>query len=123
MAFLIGLPMEEIGMHLLAGGVALVIGFALFPLGWIGGGDAKFAAAAALWIGWSNLMAYAVYFSLLGGALTLLVVLARSVPLQMVFHFEWVRRLQSTEVGIPYGIALAAAGLIVYPSTVWMAAY
>jgi prepilin peptidase CpaA len=34
---------------------------------------------------------------------------------------DWVQRLHTPNGGIPYGIALAAAALLVYPSTVWMA--
>ena len=45
--------------------------------GWIGGGDAKLAAATALWLGFDHLFDYLIYASLLGGALTLA---ARSVP-------------------------------------------
>jgi prepilin peptidase CpaA len=33
---------------------------------------------------------------------------------------EWVDRLHRPDGGVPYGIALAAAALIVYPQTEWM---
>jgi prepilin peptidase CpaA len=34
----------------------------------------------------------------------------------------WVARLHEPNGGVPYGIALAAAALLVYPSTAWMRA-
>ena len=69
---LAGLPWSEIVLHFAAGAVVIAIGFAFFAAGWIGGGDAKFAAAVALWLGWSRLFDFAIYAALFGGALTLL---------------------------------------------------
>ena len=34
----------------------------------------------------------------------------------------WIVRLHDAKEGVPYGIALAAAGLLVYPDTPFMAA-
>jgi prepilin peptidase CpaA len=34
----------------------------------------------------------------------------------------WVQRLHQKDGGVPYGIALAAAALVVYPDTIWMKA-
>jgi prepilin peptidase CpaA len=34
----------------------------------------------------------------------------------------WVERLHCSDSGVPYGIVLAAAALVVYPHTEWMAA-
>ena len=56
----------------------------LLCLGWIGGGDAKVAAAAALWFGFAHLLNYLVYASLFGGALTLLLLQFRQWPLPYV---------------------------------------
>ena len=58
-------------MHALCGAAMLVFTFALFNLGWIGGGDAKLAAATALWLGWTPLADYGLASALAGGALTL----------------------------------------------------
>jgi len=35
---------------------------------------------------------------------------------------EWLERLHRKDAGVPYGIALAAAALAIYPDTPWMAA-
>jgi prepilin peptidase CpaA len=117
-AFLIGMPLVEIGWHLLAALVVLVIAFGCFSFGWIGGGDAKLAAATALWFGFSHLMDYLLLASMLGGALTLLILSARQWPLPLFLERQpWIARLHRANAGIPYGIALAFAGLLVYLDT------
>ena len=118
-----GMGFADIGMHLAAAALVLVIAFALFTQGWIGGGDAKLAAAAALWFGFGYLLDFLVYASLLGGALTLVLIQFRRLPLpSLLARQHWIMRLHDKAGGVPYGIALAAAALIVYPKTGWMPA-
>lgn len=113
-----GLPLQTLGLHLAAAALVLAVAFAFFAFGWIGGGDAKLAAATALWVGFPLLVHYLVYAALLGGALTLLILTARRWPLPVpLMNVPWVGRLHDGKAGIPYGIALAAAGLLVYPQT------
>ncbi|HEX3708305.1 MAG TPA: prepilin peptidase [Pseudolabrys sp.] len=116
-----GMSFAAIGMHLAAGLLVLTVSFGFFSQGWIGGGDAKLAAATALWFGFGYLMDYLLYASLFGGALTLLLIQFRKLPLPaLLARQEWVMRLHERGGGIPYGIALAAAALAVYPETGWM---
>ena len=116
LAFAVGLPLETIGLHLLAGAAVLLVAFSFFALRWIGGGDAKLMAATALWFGFGELLPYVIYASLLGGALTLLLLLVRRWPLPAALgRQDWIARLHNAGTGIPYGIALALAGLLVYP--------
>ena len=124
LALLGGVPLETIGWHATCGGGVLVITFTLFACGWIGGGDAKLAAATALWLGWEHMLDYGFIASVLGGALTMFFLYVRKWPLPpRLLAREWIARLYSSASGVPYGIALAAAGLIVYPDTpVWLAA-
>jgi prepilin peptidase CpaA len=118
---LIGMSWNEIAMHLAAGAVVIAFAFAFFAAGWIGGGDAKFAAVVALWLGWDHLIDFSVYASLFGGALTLLVLsFRRSVLPAFVIRQPWLQRLHDENAGVPYGVALAAAGLATYPDTIWM---
>jgi prepilin peptidase CpaA len=42
-----------------------------------------------------------------------------SLP-QVLADQEWVNRLHRPNSGVPYGIALAAAALLIYPDTTWM---
>jgi prepilin peptidase CpaA len=107
-----------VGFHLLAGFVALVIGFGLFALGYIGGADAKLFAGTALWIGFSDLLSYALFAAVSGGALALLLIGARQLPLPgFLLREAWIARLHDGKSGIPYGVALAAGALVVLPHT------
>jgi prepilin peptidase CpaA len=123
LAMITGMTLHAFGMHLAAAAVVLVIAFAFFSRGWIGGGDAKLAAATALWFGFDHLLDYTIYASLFGGALTLAILQFRNLPLPAVFARQpWILRLHETGGGVPYGIALAAAALVIYPKTGWMPA-
>src|SRR6185503_7295709 len=88
----------ETSPHLLAGTLALIGGMVLFALGWIGGGDAKFFAAAMLWLGWDALFGYAIVASLLGGVLTVGLIALRKIP-QPAFLIRqaWYARLSDRE--------------------------
>ena len=103
-----GMPLGEMLNHAGAGGLVLAVTFTFFLCGWVGGGDAKLAAATALF---------------LGGVLTFALIEFRkfSMPSILVGK-EWAERLHEPGGGVPYGIALAVAALVVYPSTVWMRA-
>jgi prepilin peptidase CpaA len=92
-------------------------GHLLFALGYIGGGDAKLFACASLWLGLSQLPAFALLASILGGGLTLALLSFRSLPLPGVLaRQEWVMRLHDEAAGVPYGAALAAGalGIVLY---------
>ena len=118
-----GMSPEDILAHVGAGAVVLVVAFGCFAMGWVGGGDAKVAAAASLWFGFAHLLNYLVYASLFGGALTLLLLQFRQWPLPHALASQgWLSRLHAKESGIPYGIALAIGALVIYPETEWIRA-
>jgi prepilin peptidase CpaA len=124
LTLVIGMSWPAVGMHLAAAALVLVFSFGFFSQGWIGGGDAKLVAATALWFGFDYLLDYLIYASLFGGVLTLLLMQFRKLPLPgPLARQAWILRLHETGGGIPYGIALAAAALIVYPKTGWMPAF
>ena len=111
-------------MHLAAAAVVLAVAFVFFSQGWIGGGDAKLAAATALWFGFAHLLDYLLYASIFGGILTLALLQFRKLPLPGVLTRQaWIMRLHDSAGDVPYGIALAAAALAVYPKTGWMPGY
>ena len=123
LAVLSGMGFYHILEHIGAGAAVLTAAFACFAMGWIGGGDAKVAAAAALWFGFDHLLNYLVYASLFGGVLTLLLLQFRQWPLPYPFAGQaWLNRLHAKESGIPYGIALAIGALTIYPETDWIKA-
>ena len=115
---IVGMPLAEVALHASAGFALLLIGMALFSRGWIGGGDAKFVAAASLWVGWAAALPYLLVASFFGGVLTLLIVFYRNMPLPLFLHrVRWIARLHDRKEGVPYGLALAVAGLIIFPDT------
>jgi prepilin peptidase CpaA len=121
LALLGGMSGAGVMSHTGAAAAVLAVSFTFFACGWIGGGDAKLAAATALWLGFAHLLDYLVYASLLGGALTLLIIQFRRFPLpRALAGRDWAERLHREGGGVPYGIALAAAALLVYPQTEWM---
>lgn len=122
-AVLTNLELAAVGLHIAAGAGVLALTFTLFALGWIGGGDAKLAAAMALWMGPEHLLVFLVQTSVLGGLLTLGLLAFRQLPLPVLAaRQDWIARLYAKSTGVPYGIALAAAGLLVFPETAWMKA-
>jgi len=118
-----GMPIADIGLHVAAGLTVLVLAFACFAFGWMGGGDAKVAASVGLWFGFGPLPDYLLLISLFGGALTLLILQFRQWPLPYALNSQdWLQRLHHKTSGIPYGIALALGALVIYPETDWMKA-
>jgi prepilin peptidase CpaA len=113
-----GFSWDDAGLHLLAGFVALLAGMALFAAGYIGGGDAKLFATASLWLGWNTLFEYTILATLLGGVLTLGFLAFRRIPLpSFLARQAWVARVADPREGIPYGVALSAAALLMLPET------
>jgi prepilin peptidase CpaA len=120
---LAGMPWHNFFAHLGAGFTMLVVGMAMFSLGWVGGGDAKLLAAAALWLGFGSLVPYLAWTAVIGGNLAIMLLLYRRYfPLPWAAKLPWAARLHDSREGIPYGVALAAAGLLVYPSVPWVSA-
>lgn len=117
-----GLGWSDLAGHLGAGAATLAVTFTLFAFGFIGGGDAKLAAATALWIGFDQLAGYLLVASLAGGALTMLILALRSQPLPSPFaRLPFALHLHDARTGVPYGIALALAALVVLPeTTIWL---
>lgn len=123
-AVVAGLGWQDLGWHLAAGGLVLICTFSMFAAGWIGGGDAKLAAATAFWFGFDQLMPYLLLAAVAGGVLTFAVLYYRGQPLPSTVHnWPWARRLHSPKEGVPYGIALAFSALLILPETsIWRAA-
>ena len=118
-ALIAGMPAQDVLLHLAVGAALLVAGMLLFSLNLVGGGDAKLLAAAALWIGYDQLVPFLFYVTIFGGALALLLLAYRRLPAAALPLPAWAIRLHTAGEGMPYGIAIAAGALLVYPQTNW----
>ena len=115
-----GLDLMGVANHVGAGLLMLAVGIFMFARGWCGGGDAKLLAAAALWLGFENLPGYLMLVSMAGGVLVSAILAYRRMPPPTWLAGQsWAMRLHNRAVGVPYGIALSAAALWIYPSTFW----
>ncbi len=120
-----GLAPAAIGSHALVGVVALVIGMGMFAAGWLGGGDVKFFAATALWLGWPLVTQLLLVTAVAGGLLTGLLLLLRSAPVRAraAQGPAWVARLATPGESVPYGLAIAAGALLAFPGSPAPAAF
>ena len=118
MALIVEMPLQQFAMHILCAFTVLVVAFAMFALRWIGGGDAKLAAATTLWLGFGQTLPYLAYTAILGGVLTLVILILRRLPMPLFLsRFDWLSRLLDPKQGVPYGVAMAVAGLMTYSNT------
>jgi prepilin peptidase CpaA len=100
-----GLGWGDVGIQLLIAVIVFAVFVGAFACGWMGGGDVKMIAALALWLQLGSLLEMLMVMSVLGGAITVAMMLER----------RWQRRIGAIEV--PYGVAIAAAALLALPAT------
>lgn len=117
-AILGAMPLIDILKHLGVGLAVLAVAIFMFYQRWVGGGDAKLLAAASLWFGVEQIGDYMFMVAMFGGLLSLFFMSFRSfIPPVLIAGRDWAERLHDKNAGIPYGVALAAAGLWVYPNS------
>lgn len=92
--------LPDIAIQLAVAGVIFALFCGAFYFNWMGGGDVKMIGALALWLPFQALAWMLIVMSLLGGALTVLLVAERFA------------RRKDGNIEIPYGVAIAIAGLI-----------
>jgi prepilin peptidase CpaA len=116
---LTGMDWAAYGWHFAAGALVLAVTFGLFAMGGMGGGDAKLLAATAVWMGLNiQLVEYLVASTLIGGLLTLAILLYRKSPLaDFTGQNPFLRHFADETTGVPYGIALGLGGLLTYPDS------
>jgi len=116
-----GLGTDVLLNHVASGVIMLAIGIAMFGFNMCGAGDSKLLAAAALWLGWPVFGQALIFITLFGGALSILIILARviarHVP-RLSLIFPPLARLAATEKLIaPYGVAIALGAVWVFPES------
>lgn len=106
-----GLPLEIIGGHLMAAGLAFLVAFGLFAFRLFGGGDAKMIPAVILWIGPMAAFSFLFWMALTGGLFALVILMIRrSMPAEVIPGF--MRAPFEPQAGVPYGVAITAGVLI-----------
>jgi prepilin peptidase CpaA len=89
----------EVAMQVGVAALIFAIFAGMFVMGWMGGGDVKLLTALALWLPWQAVIMLLVIMSLAGAAVTFVTLI-------------WSRmRDPSATPEIPYGVAIAFAGL------------
>ena len=122
-ALMTRMPLETLGLHVVIALAVLIATFTLFWLNMLGGGDAKLMAAGALWMGPDHIIEFVAYVTIFGGILAVAMLGYRNfLPANALPLPAWARRLHRTGEGIPYGIAIAAAGLMLFPATAFFRA-
>jgi len=123
-ALAVSLPLPTLGLHVAVGVAALVVGMVMFALRWVGGGDAKLIAAAALWLGAPATPSFLLGGALVGGGLAMTLLLLRSDAMRPMVALgpRWVTRLAAPDQGVPYGVAIAAGALWALPASPFGAA-
>jgi prepilin peptidase CpaA len=119
-AVLSGMPGDVILWHAMTGVALLGLGFGLFAAGMFGGGDAKLMAAAGFWLGWPLSLKFLVFTALAGGAVALAVAIWAGLQAdQEMRGHTWIERWKNKKLDVPYGVALAAGAVLVFPDSWW----
>ena len=95
--------------HLLAFVAVFTLGYACFALGVLGAGDGKLLAVLALWLGPFGAFMFLIYTALIGGVLALL--WSFSGPARQALIYCGFAIDPHPPARVPYGIAIASAGV------------
>ena len=114
----VGADAKLIAEGMLLGAAALTIGFGLYAIKIIGGGDAKLFAATAPWIGLGTLGAFLFATAVSGLLLAIVMSTFRRLPILPVFvHAPWLIQLHERKKDLPYAVAIGAGGLLSFSQT------
>jgi prepilin peptidase CpaA len=97
-----------------ASAAVFAAGFLLFWRGVLGGGDVKLLAAMVLLVGYRDLVGFLFLMSMCGGVLALAILARHKLRLLGRRPTRWTARQVSApaQPTVPYGVAIAAAGVI-----------
>lgn len=124
LAPLAGLGTREIMVSLGAAAMVFFATVAAFALGWMGAGDSKLLTVAALWLGPQVAVPFLILTMVLGGLVALMLLTLRAVPAGYLRGAgDWMTRLHDRNAGVPYGLPIGLAGLMMLPQSGWMAGF
>ncbi len=105
--------LSDILFDLLAAFIIFAICFFLFAMGWLGGGDAKLAPGAVLWVGYDGFLEFVVAMTLAGGVLSIVLLLLRGGLRTAGATQERLPLVLQWASPVPYGIAIGAGAILV----------
>ena len=105
---------SEILAHYGTGVTLYLLGLALVSRGMIGGGDVKLLSTTCIWTGPNMLAELLISTAILGGMLALVIICMRKTLSERLNGWKplWLNPPEGTSIGIPYGVAIAVAGLL-----------
>jgi len=112
-------PMQ-VAESLVAAAILLLLLFAIYTRGWIGGGDVKLLVALAIGLPLTGVIQLLTITALAGGVLALLHLMMRQLPCPNLAPAgsSFVRRVYAVErwrhlrkAPLPYGVAIACGGI------------
>ena len=104
--------LSDILFDLLAAVIVFAAGFVLFAVGGLGGGDAKLAPGAVLWVGYDGLLEFVFAMTLAGGVLAIVLLLLRSGLRAASVPQERLPMVLQRASPVPYGIAISAGAIL-----------
>lgn len=110
--------LSEIGWHLAAGLLVLLVFIPFFIFGQIGGGDIKLIAAVLVWYGLERSVLLLFYITASGGIMALLImpiaiILRRNDPTKT----KW--RERYSDIKLPYAVAIALGVAMTFSHGWW----
>jgi prepilin peptidase CpaA len=116
-----GLPSPVIAAGLGAALLVFAAGFGCFAAGWVGGGDAKLAPVCVLWLGPDQTLPFLALTSIFGGIMALALVATCALHRSRV-AVAGAESPVMPRPALPYGPALAVAGLVLLVDSPWASA-
>lgn len=101
-------PLPDLSLRILVALAVTALGFSLFAENIIGAGDAKLAGALMLWVDPLQVPLFILCTGLLGAVLGLIAGARQADAGRQPFAL-------ARQASLPYGVALAGAGLLVHP--------
>ncbi len=100
-------------MALAGAAIVFLVGYVVFALRLMGGGDIKLITVCALWVGWSSLLEFIFVTAILGGLLAAALWIIR----KLIPHIKSIKvlpRILKEGESVPYGVAIALAFLYLH---------
>lgn len=112
-SLVVDFDISDILFDLLAAAIIFVVCFVLFALGWLGGGDAKLAPGAVLWVGYDGFLPFIIAMTLAGGILSIVLLLLRFGLRTAGASQDRLPVVLQMASPVPYGIAISAGAILV----------